>query len=296
MIPPGGSPLAWTLVLLMSVLIMGDPDLTGQKNGAQMENQACQENGSSQQAGSNRQVVNRQDGDSDRDSESRILNGRDCEPQSQPWQAALFLKPNRLFCGAVLIHPQWVLTAAHCQKPSYIVALGRHRLHGYVANQRNLRGVHSFPHPNFTRPAHSNDLMLIKLNRKVSESKNIKAINISTQAPTTGAKCLVSGWGTTNSPQVHYPETLQCLDVKILSQETCQKAYPGEINSSMFCAGDEAGKDSCQGDSGGPVVCNGMLQGLVSWGDVPCGKPNKPGVYTNLYMFNKWIKDTIKNN
>ncbi|XP_078002381.1 uncharacterized protein LOC110220046 [Phascolarctos cinereus] len=174
--------------------------------------------------------------------------------------------------------------------------LGRYRLHGYEADQKILLGIQSFPHPNYTRPAHSNDLMLIKLNRKVLDTKGIKPINITTQAPITGAQCLVSGWGTTSSPHVHYPQVLQCLDIMILSQEVCQKAYPGEINSSMFCAGDEDGKDSCQGDSGGPVVCNGMLQGLVSWGDVPCGKPHRPGVYTNLYPFNKWIKDTIKNN
>ncbi|XP_043851925.1 kallikrein-5 [Dromiciops gliroides] len=293
---PLGSPWAWILAFLMSVLIMGDTGLTGQKNGAYLGNQACQEYGSQQQAGSSRLAESHQDATVARDTESRILNGTDCNPQTQPWQAALFLKPNSLFCGAVLVHPQWVLTAAHCQKPSYTVILGRYHLHNSGASEKILRGVRSFPHPNYTRPAHSNDLMLIKLNRKVLGSKSIKPINISTQPPTSGARCLVSGWGTTSSPQVHYPEVLQCLNITILSQEACQKAYPGEINSSMFCAGDEKGRDSCQGDSGGPVVCNETLQGLVSWGDVPCGQPNKPGVYTNLYPFNKWIKDTIKNN
>lgn len=62
--------------------------------------------------------------------------------------------------------------------------------------------------------------------------------------------------------------------------------------SAPFCAS----FSPSQGDSGGPVVCNNTLQGLVSWGDFPCAKPNRPGVYTNLCRFTKWIHDTIQSN
>ena len=51
-----------------------------------------------------------------------------------------------------------------------------------------------------------------------------------------------------------------------------------------------------QGDSGGPLICDGVLQGITSWGFTPCGEPKKPGVYTKLIKFTSWIKDTMAKN
>lgn len=51
-----------------------------------------------------------------------------------------------------------------------------------------------------------------------------------------------------------------------------------------------------QGDSGGPLICDGVLQGITSWGHIPCGSPDMPVVYTKLIPYLQWIKETMSAN
>lgn len=44
-----------------------------------------------------------------------------------------------------------------------------------------------------------------------------------------------------------FPAKLQCLEVPLLSDDTCFNSYPFQITENMLCAGYlEGGKDSCQ--------------------------------------------------
>ncbi|XP_003803279.1 kallikrein-5 [Otolemur garnettii] len=286
-----GPPRLWMLGALLIVLLLGvtEPVLA---NDVSCENPTAP--GPSER---NRDLGAGPREDTRENDSNRIINGSDCDKHSQPWQAALLLGPNQLYCGAALVHPQWLLTAAHCRKKGFRVRLGHPNLSPiYQSGQQLFWGIKSIPHPGYSYPDHSDDLMLIKLNRRIRVTQDVKPIDISSHCVPAGTTCLVSGWGTTSSPSVTFPKVLQCLKITVLSRDKCEKAYPGRIDQTMFCAGDEAGRDSCQGDSGGPVICNGSLQGLVSWGDFPCAQPNRPGVYTNLCQFNKWIHDTIQAN
>lgn len=58
----------------------------------------------------------------------------------------------------------------------------------------------SIVHPAYNPRKNDNDFMLLRLNRPVQFSNNIKKIRLATRCPMDGMRCSVSGWGTTKSP------------------------------------------------------------------------------------------------
>ncbi|EAW71930.1 kallikrein related peptidase 3 [Homo sapiens] len=192
---------------------------------------------------------------------SRIVGGWECEKHSQPWQV-LVASRGRAVCGGVLVHPQWVLTAAHCiRKP----------------------GDDS-----------SHDLMLLRLSEPAELTDAVKVMDLPTQEPALGTTCYASGWGSIEPEEFLTPKKLQCVDLHVISNDVCAQVHPQKVTKFMLCAGRwTGGKSTCSGDSGGPLVCNGVLQGITSWGSEPCALPERPSLYTKVVHYRKWIKDTI---
>uniref|UniRef100_A0A2K5VEU9 Kallikrein related peptidase 15 n=1 Tax=Macaca fascicularis TaxID=9541 RepID=A0A2K5VEU9_MACFA len=240
-----------------------------------------------------------QDGD-------KLLEGDECAPHSQPWQVALYER-GRFNCGASLISPHWVLSAAHCQTRFMRVRLGEHNLRKRDGPEQLRTASRVIPHPRYEARSHRHDIMLLRLVQPARLTPQVRPVVLPTRCPHTGEACVVSGWGlvshiepgTTRSPQsqVSLPDTLHCANISIISDTSCDKSYPGRLTNTMVCAGAEGrGAESCEGDSGGPLVCGGVLQGIVSWGDVPCDNTTKPGVYTKVCHYLKWIRETMKRN
>uniref|UniRef100_A0A8C6XT02 Peptidase S1 domain-containing protein n=1 Tax=Naja naja TaxID=35670 RepID=A0A8C6XT02_NAJNA len=176
------------------------------------------------------------------------------------------------------------------------VLLGEHNIVEAEGSEQVQKPAAIIVHPDYNSWLLDNDIMLINLEYPVTIDASVSPIALSNGCPDVGTNCLISGWGNTLSNGVNYPDLLQCLNAPILSDEECNAAYPGQITPNMVCVGYlEGGKDSCQGDSGGPVVCNGKLQGIVSWG-IGCALPGYPGVYTKVCQYIGWIDKTIAAN
>jgi trypsin len=115
----------------------------------------------------------------------------------------------------------------------------------------------------------------------------VKPVPLNKNALRPGAVVVLSGWGDI-SEDGGLAITLQKVEVPIVPQWECKWMYAHTVFSDyMFCGG-RAGRDSCQGDSGGPVVANGLLVGVVSWGE-GCACPGYPGIYASVEKLCKGI-------
>ncbi|NWH17936.1 TRY2 protein, partial [Grus americana] len=177
------------------------------------------------------------------------------------------------------------------------IRLGKHNLYTRERGEVQKMVQKFLAHPDYDPTTKDNDIMMLKLLTPVTLTNRIQPVPVASCLPEPGTTCTTSGWGATTSPEVSYPDVLQCVNVTIFSMAECRRLYPGSITENMLCAGSlQGGRDSCQGDSGGPLVCNGTLQGIVSWGMEKCGQPKRPGVYTKVCRYAQWIQKIMKDN
>ncbi|KAJ6650601.1 hypothetical protein lerEdw1_005728 [Lerista edwardsae] len=231
--------------------------------------------------------------------ESRIIGGHECPRHGQPFQVILSNSRKNgpdVRCGGVLIEPEWVLTAAHCDSQGDIFTrMGDHSLRANEGSEQCITSAQKFPHPDYNPNSHDNDIMLIRLRNPAIINQFVQPIALATECVGPDTRCVVSGWGTIRSPQTTFPDLLQCAEVYTISNAQCNEIYPHSITENMLCATvKEGGVDTCQGDSGGPLVCNNQLQGIVSWGMQVCAKKGDAGVYARVCRFTDWIRYIIQ--
>lgn len=96
------------------------------------------------------------------------------------------------------------------------VRLGEHHLWQWEGPEKLLLVTDFFPHPGFNPDLsandHNDDIMLIRLPRKVRLSPAVQPLNLSQSLPSVGTQCLISGWGSVSSSKsMSLPLTLAHL-------------------------------------------------------------------------------------
>jgi secreted trypsin-like serine protease len=237
-------------------------------------------------------------------SRALIVGGVPAKLGRYPWYGIPQTKPG--LCGAVLIHSDILLTAAHC-KPAFrmpnSILLGGNRRDGSDAQDVvDLEEVRV--HPNYDKILFKkNDVMLIKLQRP--STIDVAPWNTDSNRPKTGDSLTVVGYGIT-SPSKDSPESpiLRQAKIKMVRTAKCQallsqlEKYYSDIDGRPYVLPDQhlctwkRDTDSCLGDSGGPLLSGGIVVGIVSTG-VRCGDDGFPSVFVRVSGMKDFIQQGI---
>ena len=241
-------------------------------------------------------------------SDKAVIGGEQASIDEVPWQVRV-VGNNGVYCGGVIIHPSWVVTAAHCLKPRYAmsqVIAGRSFKRGRGGQVRGVqRSVKDPEYTGLDKDGH--DIALIKVDSPFSlGGDNVQAINIPTQAQAErllapGRIGILSGFGAiggTSSRNVERTDRLHKVELEIRTLQYAIDVY-GEISDDFVVAGGGAAS-SCYGDSGGPlavfdssdtpylagVVMGTDPRGLDTW---DCGIDGMPTLFTSAPLHGTWI-------
>ncbi len=227
-----------------------------------------------------------------------IVGGGYANGARWPFMAAILRKGN-LHCGASVIAPRKLLTAAHCVlgfKLSNLTAVtGRGRFDDPSGGQA-IPVASGAVHPDYAETFRHDVAVLTLASPTTAPPITLPTPEQAAGFTGVGQLLRVAGWGARNPLGFALSRSLRRTTEKVRANRRCKRAYRSVFSgSAMICAmgrrllryrGFPIHTTSCSGDSGGPLVADTssgpMVVGIVSYGSSICGYSGTPTVYSRV--------------
>ncbi|XP_006821988.2 plasma kallikrein-like, partial [Saccoglossus kowalevskii] len=175
----------------------------------------------------------------------RIVGGMAAQLGSWPWQVSV-LRHGSHICGAVIIDPNWILTAAHCvdgySASSYELRMGFISQADSVPTEIRRSVNEIIMHPVYEYPPWYNDydVALFRVEPAIEYTEYIRPACLPPANDLSffhaGELCTVSGWGFLYDGG-YVANSLQEAEINLWDQATCNSMLNSNILDSYICAG-----------------------------------------------------------